>query len=149
MREKAALGTVKPRSSRMDQFYRFVWEEEGGYTSNISTDHADAWMRELARSDASNAHKTNCQKAVKMLFKWRTHERGGPVWDPKITFSDGSGTNPSDYLTRDERTKIRDASLEYGSVPSYSNLTPAERDRWNQYLAQRFQKSKSDITHEE
>lgn len=147
--EGYALGTVKPRSSRMDQFYRFGWEIEGGYTSNISTEHADAWMRELAQSEASSAHKTNCQKAVKMLFKWRAHERGGEKWDPEISFSDRSGTNPADFLSRDERAQIRDASLEYGSVPSYSNLTPAERDRWKQYLAQRFQKPKSEISQED
>jgi len=144
--EGYALGTVKPRAYRMDMFYRWVWKEEGGYTVHITPDHADAWMRHLAQADYSSTHKTNCQKSVKMLFKWWRHERGGGEWDPEITFSDSSGTNPKDYLTREERTQVRNASLEYGTIPEYSNVTPAERDRWKQYLAQRFEKPISDIT---
>jgi integrase len=143
--EGYAEGTVKSRSYRMDQFYRWVWEEIGGYTMGITHDHADGWMRELARGDASMAHKSNCQKAVKMLFKWRSHEKGSKKWDPEITFSGGKQTQPRDYLTREERSSINEAALEYGSVPSYNNLTPAERDRWKRHLSQRFEKPKEDI----
>ncbi|EMA39523.1 site-specific recombinase xerd [Halobiforma nitratireducens JCM 10879] len=133
----------------MDQFYRWIWEQEGGYTAQLSEDYADDWMRHLAQEDYSGTHQTNCQKAVKMLFKWWEHERGGSAWDPEITFSDVDSSSPKDYLTRDERTQIRNASLEYGSIPEYSNVTPAERDRWKQYLAQRFEKPKADVTPED
>ncbi len=143
--EGYALGTVKPRSSRMDMFYRWVWDEIGGYTSNVSHEHADEWMRELALSDASTAHKSNCQKSVQMLFKWRHHEKGESKWDPEIKFSSDGSSSPRDYLTREERAAIREAALEYGSVPSYGNLTPEERVRWKRYLAQRFEKPKSEI----
>jgi site-specific recombinase XerD len=144
-----ALGTVEPRAYRMDQFYRWIWREEGGYTANISHDHADGWMRQLAQDDYSSTHRTNCQKAVKMLFKWWAHERGGSTWDPDITFTNTDGSSPRDYLTREERDTIRNAALEYGTVPTYSNLTPAERDRWRRYLAQRFEKPKSAVTPED
>ena len=141
-----ALGTVKPRAYRMDQFYRWVWEQEGGYTTSVTHDHADAWMQQLAQADYSNTHRTNSQKAVKMLFKWLAHERHAKPWDPDISFSHADATAPRDYLTRDERTAIQNASLEYGSIPSYANLTPTERDRWKRYLAQRFEKPVSDVT---
>lgn len=144
--EGYALGTVKPRAYRMDQFYRWIWRREGGYTAQLDTGLADAWMRHLAQEDYSSTHKTNCQKSVKMLFKWWSHERGGSHWDPKITFSQNDRSRPPDYLTREERRLIRDAALEYGSIPEYSNLTPAERDRWKQYLAQRFEKKKNAVT---
>lgn len=102
-----AHSTVKNRSHRMDQFYRWVWQQEGGYTVNVTHDHADAWMRELAQEDKSNAHKANCQKSVKMPFKWREHEHGLDPWDPTVTFSDSSGASqPHDHLTRAERKKI-------------------------------------------
>ena len=140
-----AKGTVKARSYRMDKFYRFVWDQIGGYTINVTHGHADAWMKELAQTDASTAHKANCQKAIKMLFKWQEYERGTSRWEPDITFSGGSQTQPRDYLTREERNAIHEAALEYGSVPSYNNLTPAERDRWKQYLSQRFQKPKEAV----
>jgi len=129
----------------MDRFYRFVWEQEGGYTVNVTHENADAWMKHLARENVSTTHKRNCQKAVKRLFKWRHHEHGLGTWDPDITFAADTSTNPRDYLTRDERSAVREAALEYGSVPKYNNLTPSARDRWKQYLAQRFEKPKSEV----
>ena len=141
-----AVGTVKQGAYRMDRFYRFVWDQEDGYTANVTHDHANGWMKELARGDASATHKRNCQKAIKRLFKWRHHEHGRSEWDPDITFAADSSTNPRDFLTREERSAVREAALEYGSVPNYNNLSPAERDRWKQYLAQRFEKPKSEIS---
>lgn len=38
--EGYAVGTVKPRSYRMSQFYRWVWEQEGGYMANLTHEHA-------------------------------------------------------------------------------------------------------------
>lgn len=141
-----ALGTVKPRSYRMDQFYRWTWQQEDGYTTRITHDHADNWMRHLAQKEYSNTHRTNCQKAVKMLFKWWANQRGGKQWDPEFTFTETSSTSPKDYLTRKERNLIQDAALEYGSIPTYSNVASSERERWRQYLAQRFEKQKSEIS---
>lgn len=46
--EGYAKGTVKPRASRMDQFYRWVWTEEDGYTAPITHNHADSYLYELA-----------------------------------------------------------------------------------------------------
>lgn len=66
---------------------------------------------------------------------------------PDLSFSTtSSAANPRDYLTREERSKIREAALESGSIPSYTDLSPNERDRWKAYLAQRFDKPKSDVT---
>ncbi|MFP9191114.1 tyrosine-type recombinase/integrase [Natrialbaceae archaeon A-CW1-1] len=142
-----ALGTVKPRSQRMDQFYRWVWDNEERYTTDITHDHADQWLRVLAGSDAGNVHKSNCRKALLMLYKWREYECGYDPWEPDLSFpSDGGTTQPRDYLTREERRSIREAALEYGSIPGYSDLTPSGRDRWRAYLAQRFDKPKNEVT---
>ena len=149
-REGYAEGTVKPRSYRMDRFYRFVWIDlENGYTTNLTHDHADAFMEYLAQRDVSGAHKRNCVKSLKMLYNWFHHERGLTQWEPDFNFSRDDASNPRDYLTREERGRIRNAALEYGSVPSYNNLSPEERDRWKQYLAQRFEKPKSAVTKED
>lgn len=141
-----APGTVKPRCYRMDRFYRYVWTQEGGYTVNLTHDHADSWMDHLAHRDVSAVHKRNCQKSLLMLYKWLAHERGLGEWDPDFRFSSDSSSKPRDFLTREERQAIRNAALEYGSVPTYNNLTPAERDRWKRYLSQRFEKPKSEVT---
>ncbi|MFB6109999.1 MAG: phage integrase N-terminal SAM-like domain-containing protein, partial [Halodesulfurarchaeum sp.] len=109
-----AHSTVKYRSFRMDQFYRWVWNHDGRYTTDVTHDHADAYLRHLAKQDASNAHKNNCLKALKMLFKWRQHAHGLDEWEPQLSFSTTHGaTTPRDYLTESERAKIREAALEY------------------------------------
>ena len=142
-----AFQTVSNRAYRMDKFYRWVWKQEGRYTADITHAHADDWLQYLARLEKSNAHKDNCKKAAQMLFKWKHYEYGMEEWDPQLSFSTNDGTTtPRDYLTKEERSQIREAALEYGSVPGYSNLGPEERSRWKAYLAQRFEKSKSEIT---
>ncbi len=142
-----AKTTVSNRAFRMDQFYRWVWDQEGGYTTNLTLDHADNYLRHLAGQQKSNAHKNSCRKALMMLYKWRHHQRGADKWEPEITFSrKNQSTTPRDYLTRKERTAIRDASLEYGSVPSRDSVHGDERDRWVAYLSQRFEKPKTEVT---
>jgi integrase len=144
--EGYAQDTVNGRAYRLDAFYRFVWEEEGRYTTQVTHDHADEWMRKLAYGDTSQENKASHLKTVKMLFRWRAREFGGEEWESEITFSTNSGqTNPKDYLTQEERQRIRDASLEYGGVPNYNSLSPDERDHWKAHLAQRFEKPKRDI----
>lgn len=138
--------TVNGRAYRLDQLYRWVWEQEERYTTTLTHDHADAWMRELAAGDTSQENKSSHQKAVKMLFRWREWEFGDEQWEPQINFSTNSGgTNPKDYLTHEERQCVREAALEHGSVPSYNSLSPDERDRWKAHLAQRFEMPKTDV----
>lgn len=94
------------------------------------------------------SYKSDCQKAVKILFEWQSGTQGKEVeWDPVIIYSDDSGTDASrDYLTRQERQRLREAALQYGMVPAYNAVTPRERDQWKAYLAQRLGKPKSEVT---
>jgi site-specific recombinase XerD len=148
--EGYAVGTVKPRSQRMDRFYRWVWEHEGGYTLALTQDHADDWLQHLARTDTSVAHKANCQKALQMLYKWREHEQGADAWEPSIRFSSTqSATQPREYVSDQERRALREAALEYGAIPSYSDLDPDARDRWRRHLAQRFGKPIDEVEPED
>jgi integrase len=146
--EGYARETVQQRAYRLDQFYRYVWSElEDGYTTRITAEHADEYMRHLAVQDHSLSYKTSMQKAVKTLFKFQNFQNQSDLeWEPDIKFNDDSAShNPRDFLTDQERRKIREASLEHGSVPHYTSVTPEERDRWKAYLAQRFGKPKAEI----
>jgi len=145
--EGYARTTVKARAARMDLFYRWTWDEEGRYVADPTHEHADAFLRHLAYEDRSNADRSNYQKALQMLMKWRHHELGHDEYEPAITFyTDDSASQPRDYLTREERSLVREASLEYGSIPGYNDLSPEQRDRWKAYLAQRFEKPKSEVS---
>lgn len=137
--------TVRRTAYRTDQFNRWVWGEADQYTMNLTREQAEEYMEELAYTDQSSTHKSNTQKALKRYFKWQSHKRGGNGWDPDRSFSGASTSAPRDFLTEDEREKIREAALDYGSIPAYNNLSPDERDRWRVHLAQRFGKPKEEV----
>ena len=146
--EGYAIDNVKNRMNKIDLFYRFIWDHEGRYVQDATTDHANAWMRHLATKEYKESTKCFYQKSVHTLFKWKRHERGSDIeWEPEIEYSDPSTTyQPRDYLTAQDRRQLRDAAMSYGSVPHYNSLTPDERDRWKTYLAQRLQKPKNEVT---
>lgn len=138
--------TSRRRATNSDMFYRWTWDEHDGYTTNVTHDHADDYMRKLAYSDYSDTHKSNLQKTIKMLFRWRADELGDSEWEPQITFSgDQSASHPRDFFTREERGTLRESALDYGSVPHYNAITPSERREWKRHLAHRFKKPMTEI----
>ncbi|MFC4359297.1 tyrosine-type recombinase/integrase [Halobium salinum] len=142
--EGYSQSTVKRDAYRLDQFYRWVWSQEDGYTTSITHTHAGNYIDHLAYGENSNSHKSKCLKALKRYFKWRHHERSSELWKPKRSFS-SEPTQPQNYLTLEERQKVREAALEYGSIPAYNDLSPEERDRWKAYIAQRLDKPKTQV----
>lgn len=49
--EGYSASTVQARMYHLDLFYRWVWDQEGRYIQDLTTDHADAWMRYLATEE--------------------------------------------------------------------------------------------------
>ncbi|UPV75318.1 site-specific integrase [Halorussus limi] len=146
--EGYARTTVRQVAQKADKFYRWVWDDREGYTTEVGSDDAERYVTSLiyAESEYSNGHMASTQKCLQRLFKWRRHELGDEIeWEPTHTFSQ-SATQARDYLTIEERKQIREAALEYGSIPTYNGLTPTERDEWKVHLAQRFEKPKSEVT---
>ena len=142
-----AEGVVKNTAYRTDLWLRWVWEEEEGYTLNIDHEHADDYLQYLAfERSVTTAHGRAVESALKRYFKWIHWERGGELWEPVRGFpSQSSVTKPADFLTKDERGKIRDAALDYSSVPAYNDLSPEQRDRWKTHLAKKLRKKKKNI----
>lgn len=129
---------VRNTGYRLDQIYRWVWERDG-YTTEVTHEYADDYVRALAGRDISNASKAKYVMSLQRLFKWQHYIQGGEQWESEISFSaDNGASNPRDYFTRKERVSVREAALEYGSIPQYNDLTPDERQRWKRHLAQRF-----------
>lgn len=143
-----SYSTAKSRMNKLDLFYRWVWEQEDRYIQNITTGHADDWMNWLARQDYKESTKCHYQKSADTLFKWQRVARGRDVeWEPVIEYSDPSTTyQPREYLSHEDRRKMREAAMSYGSVPHYNSMTPEERETWRTYLSQRLQKPKEEVT---
>lgn len=58
-------------------------------------------------------------------------------------------SQPKDFVSEKERRKLREASLEYGTVPAYSALDPDGRDKWKLHLARRYGKAKKEVSQED
>lgn len=145
-----AESTVKGRSYRLDKFYRWVWDIEGSYTETIQKSHANAYMKYLYPKQVTESHKASFEKAIQCLFKWQRWDLGKDVtWDPVIHYNDSSFVNNREALSREERSKLREAVLDYGSIPHYNAITPDERSRWKTHLSQRLGKPKSEVTRED
>lgn len=129
--------TIRVRAGHRDRFYRWVWGERGTYTTGVTHADADAYMDHLAfeRSDVQSSMKAKYQKSLKMLWKWRAHTKDGDEWDPDVTFSEPSQRNPQDYLSRTERRRIREASLDMGSIPHYKLVPTDSHEKWKKYIA--------------
>ena len=139
--------TAKNRMNKLDLFYRWVWNDNQRYIQDIKTSHADDWMEWLARQDYKESTKCHYQKCAETLFKFQREEKSRDVeWEPEIEYSDPSTTyQPREYLSKEDRRKMREAAMEYGSVPHYNSLSPEERERWKTLLSQRLQKPKKNI----
>lgn len=143
--EGYAPKTVQNTAYRTSTFYRFVWDQEGEFTVNVTHTHADSYLDMLAYSDASGTHPNQERKALLRLFRWLEVEQGLDPWEPQRSFSETTRVQPPDYLTLEERSTIRTAALEVGSIPGYNDLSPTARDRWRSYLAELHEKPISDV----
>lgn len=100
----------------LDQIYRWVWDKDRD-TTEITHDHADAYVRALAGRDISNASKAKYVMSLKRLFKWKHNVRGGELWDSEISFSTDKGaSNPRDYFTTTEHVSVREAAAFAGWI---------------------------------
>ena len=63
--------TIDQLTHQFGSFYRWVWEQERQYTTKVTPDHADAYMKEIAYGDTTNGHKSTVMKCLKRLFKYR------------------------------------------------------------------------------
>lgn len=139
--------TTKNYAHIIDRFYREKWEAEG-YTTDLRRDDADRYLRGLVMADDeySSSHLHNVKLALKAYFRYRDGE-DADEWEPDIKVPSSSGVSqPKDYVSQEERTMLREASLEYGTVPAYHALTPDERDQWRMFLARRFGKAMKDVS---
>lgn len=130
----------------LDQFHRHVWEQDG-YTLSPSMEQGKAFLKDRIDSpkDYSGTHLNNVQDALIAYFEFR-----GGEFERDITIPDqSSDAKPKDFLTLDERDALREAVLEYDTIPHYAGLEPGERREWKRYLARRFQKPVDDVSRED
>jgi hypothetical protein len=129
--EGYAQETARVRALRADQFYRWVWEEEGQYTTAVTHDHADAYMKKLAYDDTNGSKANNeSDKDAVPVESSGVRRRGmgarNQVQQPHVC--DEPERTPDDGRTKE----VREAAPNYGSVltttASLRRSGPSDRD---------------------
>ena len=146
--EGYAYDTAKVYANILDKFHRWAWQRTG-YTLDLNHDDADTYMRQkvLAEEEYSTTYLHNIKLALMVYFRYRDD---ADEWDCPITISSDAGaTQPKDFVHLDERKAIREAALEFGTVPSYYALDPEGRTEWKRFLARRYGKPMKDVGPEE
>lgn len=147
-----AESTAENYCHRIEGLFNWVWEM-CGYTTRLEVEHADAYAEMLNKDSLckksgepyAGSTKRKEVNALEKYFEWLELERGGDAWECEFDFEENS-TRTRDYFLKDERRALRDAVLDYGTVPAYNDLSPDERDRWKAHIAQKLGKPKDDVS---
>jgi len=148
--EGYAKHTLENYATILDKFHRWAWEHGGGFTQDFDHKTGEEYLKQqkLSDKDLSQSHLHNVQLALKAYYRFQNGEDDD--WEPSFKIKSKSGANnPKDYVTLDERQALREASLEYGSVPAYAGLSPEKRRDWKEYLARRYSKPMNELSKED
>lgn len=116
--EGYAEGTVQVTHYHIDRFYRWLWNYEGHYTTEVTHEHANTYLMEyLSREDVSRTTTAKLRKALLREFRWRAHLNRGKEWKSVVSISEGTDESaPPDFLSKEERRLVREAVLRYADV---------------------------------
>lgn len=140
--------SVRPISRRVHQIFECIWED-GPIVLQITPEHADQILKQLDEAEITTESgdeydeesKRKFKNALEAVFRFLDEE-----WVPEISFSNKESSDNSDPFTKRERGLLFDEALDYKSPPTYSNVSPEERDRWNRHIAQYLGIPKDEIS---
>jgi integrase len=138
---------VRPIARRIHQVHVYAWDH-GPVSTTLSPGQGDEFVEALNEDLVLNSNgepyaegsKRKFTQALRIYFSYREID-----WEPDIRFTEEQASLGSDPFTLDERNLLLTASFDYRSPPSYSNVSPEERDRWNAHLAQVLERPKQSI----
>lgn len=142
---------IRPTARRVHQVFQYYWENER-VVLELTPKLADHFVKNLdkaeittnAGNEYSEGAKRKFANALEVYFQYVDED-----WNPPITFGTEDPSFDSDPFTRHERELLLNTALDYKSPPSYSNVTPEERDRWNAQIAQYLGKPKDEVSPED
>jgi integrase len=123
---------------------------------NLRHHHAEQYVHQLLTGAAktedgerySDGSIRKTINALQNLFDWLADKGWTGPWDPDYDL-DERPENTRDIFTRAELDRLREAAEAYDHLPSYSDRTPAGRDRWRAYVADSLDKPPEDVTPED
>jgi len=148
-REGLARTTLESTHYKLETVFRWLWRDEGGYTTNFTPDHASRFIRILNQSEGMiDSTVLHHAKDIKRYFKFCNYARGKDYnWSipEKMELSQQNGGDERDYLRRSAFEPLYQAALNHSTVKSYYSVSPEERDELRTVLAQRLQIPKTEV----
>lgn len=112
--------TVYNTGYRAARFDRQVWEERGRYTFPPTQEDATDFMKEVALSDVSDSTKGKKLEMLRRYSKWLSDHHGIDEWEHEWEFQSGGGNSgPRDFLSIEERRRVREGALGLDGNPAY------------------------------
>lgn len=150
--------TAENYFERLDQAHRLIIQYlEPDNPVAIRHDHADDFVFLLNRDEIrkrngdeySESAKRKFANAVQKYFEWQYDiDQQETPWRPQIVFSQTHHTSAYKFQYR-EFGKLIEAAQTYGSLPSYYESSPEERDRVDGLVAQRLGISKDEVARDD
>ena len=107
--------SVQMTANRVGRFDHWVWKKKNGYTIPPTEKDAQDFMEEVAFRDVTEATKGKIMEALLRYSRWLSNHQGREEWEFDWAFQSGGGNNgPRDFLTEEERQKVRRGALELG-----------------------------------
>jgi len=107
--------SVGMTANRVGRFDRWVWDKHDAYVVPPTEEDAQDFMQEVAFRDVTEATKGKIMEALLRYSKWLSNRQGRTEWEFEWAFQSGGGNNgPRDFLTEEEREKVRRGALELG-----------------------------------
>jgi integrase len=139
---------IRPRARRIHQVFEHTWAQDRlvyELTPKVADEFVNALKEDdITKNDGDSYSRNSKRKFVNALDIY--FEFDDTEWTPETLFLDGAPVDASDPYHMRERELLLNASFEFRSPPSYSNVSPEERDRWKAYLAQFLGKPKAEVS---
>lgn len=145
--------TVRTTHYKIDEVYKWLWEEEGEFTKELTTEQATALLDKLMRhSSHPDSYVYTFEKCIRRLFKYKreAQNRQIPEWDHDIPVEPSRNSDDSkkikDRFYPEEMNRLYEVALEKYSIKSYYNLSPEERAELKRFISQQQGIKKEDLT---
>ncbi len=107
--------TVYESAYRCARYDAWVWGHEGRYTVPPRPEHATEYIENtVAYRDVSTATKRKIEEALARYHEWAHQEHNVDERTHEQIFDSSGADSPRDFLTREERRKLREAALATG-----------------------------------
>jgi integrase len=151
-RKGFAESTVEHTHYKVDEAYRWKWNQTGEYTKEFTPEEATELIDfMMKKTDHPDRYIYGFEKSIRRLFKYFRNEMNQDIgeWEHDIPVEQNSGNDAKikNRFYPQEMNALYEATLNDNSIKSYYNksMTTEERDSLKRYVAQKLGIPKAEV----